>query len=173
VHERAAQRGFTIVELMIVVAIIAVLAIVVIPSFMKETRRAGAQSEVHPMFSELSTRLDQYKLESSTGYEAMTACPPSASTNGTDMASAACATTAGNPWIKLRVQAPVAKLKCSYSIATDAAGTDPTVDAEWPAWGQAPPGNPATTWYFIKAICPDNEYYMASWDSKLRSKDGK
>ena len=91
---------------MIVVAIIAVLAIVVIPSFMKETRRAGAQSEVHPMFSELSSRLDQYKLESSTGYEAMDACPPSATTDGTDMGSAACSTTAGNPWIKLRVQAP-------------------------------------------------------------------
>lgn len=158
---------------MIVVAIIAVLAIVVVPSFMKETKRAGAKSEVHPMFTELQTRLDQYKLEANA-YVAMTACPTSATNAGTDMALAACATTAGNPWLLLRVQPPAQKLKCSYSISTGDAGTDPTASADgnWPTWGTAPAGNPATTWYFIKAVCPNTEYMIASWDSTLRSKDG-
>jgi prepilin-type N-terminal cleavage/methylation domain-containing protein len=56
VHERVAQRGFTIIELMIVVAIIAVLAIVVIPSFIKESKRTKSQSEVQPMISTRSNR---------------------------------------------------------------------------------------------------------------------
>ena len=158
---------------MIVVAIIAVLAIVVIPSFLKESKRASAKSEVHPMFSELVTRLEQYKLESNA-YLAMTACPPSASSTGTDITTEACATTSGNPWLLLRLQSPVTKLKCAYTISIGAAGTDPTASADglWPSWGTAPAGNPATSWYFVKAVCPNTEYYQSSWDTTLRAKDG-
>lgn len=156
---------------MIVVAIIAVLAIVVIPTFVKESKRGKAKSEVHPMFTELSTREDQYKLEKSS-YLAMPACPPSAVAAGTIITGAACATTANEPWVDLRVQAPQTKLTCSYRIATGAATDDPTASTEWPAWGIAPPAL-ATSWYFIKAVCPDTEYYTASWDSTLRAKDGQ
>ena len=88
---------------MIVVAIIAVLAIVVVPSFMKESKRSKAKSEVHPMVTELSTREEQYKIESNA-YLPATACPPTSVAAGTDMTALACATTAGQPWVLLRVQ---------------------------------------------------------------------
>ena len=155
---------------MVVVAIIAVLAAVVIPSFMKETTRAGAKSEVHPMFAELGTREEQYKTENNA-YRPAAACPPGANSQGTDMTSASCAT--GTDWTALRVQSPESKLKCSYTVATGDAGVVPNTDGAWPAWITETPPTPAQGWYFIKAVCPSNEYFTASWDSKIRSQDGK
>ncbi len=156
---------------MIVVAIIAVLAIVVIPTFLKETRRGKSRSEVDPMVAELTTREEQYKLEN-TSFLAMPACPPSAVAAGTTMASATCATTAGEPWVLLRMQAPQAKLTCSYVVAKDDGGVDPTTNTDWPSWATNPAGTPAVSWYFIKATCPDTQYLWASWDQKIKSQDG-
>jgi prepilin-type N-terminal cleavage/methylation domain-containing protein len=170
VHQQA-QRGFTIVELMIVVAIIAVLAIVVIPSFIKESKSAGYKSEVHPMFAELGTREDQYKTENSA-YLAMTACPTSAVASGTDMTTATCAL--GGAWLNLRVQSPQQKLKCSYEIRTGNSGVNPSTDASWPTWlaTTIAPTSPALSWYFVVATCTSNSYFTASWDATVRSKDG-
>lgn len=164
------QRGFTIVELMIAVAIVAVLAAVVIPSFVKESTRSKAKSEVQPMFAELSTRQDQYKTEAGS-YLAVPACPPTASKQGTDMTSAACAT--GTEWTALRVLAPQSKLTCSYTVSVGDAGVAPNTDALWPSWITATPPTPGLGWYFIVATCPDGAYFTASWDSTIVSKDGK
>jgi prepilin-type N-terminal cleavage/methylation domain-containing protein len=171
VHERVAQRGFTIIELMIVVAIIAVLAIVVIPSFIKESKRTKSQSEVQPMISELSTREEQYKVEQNA-YLAAYACPPAASSTGTIMTGATCATTAGEPWALLRVQAAQSKLTCSYQVVIGDAGDLPSTSTDWPAWMTAPTSAPALSWYFILAKCPDTEYIWRSWDTKTKAKDG-
>ena len=156
---------------MIVVAIIAVLAIVVVPSFMKESKRSKAKSEVHPMVTELSTREEQYKIESNA-YLPATACPPTSVATGTDMTALACATTAGQPWVLLRVQPSQSKLTCAYTVATGAGGANPSTDAAWPAWATAPTNAPAVSWYFILATCPDTEYLWSSWDTKLKSQDG-
>ena len=154
---------------MIVVAIIAVLAVVVIPSFMKESTRASYKTEVHAMFSELGSREDAYKVESNA-YLAAAACPAASSATGTDMTTAACAT--GTDWTALRVQATQSTLKCSYQVAAGVAADAPGSDALWPTWATAP-ASLATGWYFIKATCPTNEYVVASWDSKIKSQDGK
>jgi hypothetical protein len=156
---------------MIVVAIIAVLAIVVVPSFMKESKRSKSKSEVHPMVTELSTREDAYKLERSNYIDAP-ACPPSSVASGTDMTSLACATTAGEPWVLLRVQSPQTKLTCSYVVGVGLGGVSPTAHASWPTWATGPTAVPAASWYFIHATCPDTEYLWGSWESKLKSKDG-
>ncbi len=155
---------------MIVVAIIAVLAAVVVPSFFKESARASYKSEVHPMFAELSTRQDQYKVESNA-YMDVAACPPTASAQGTDMTTAACAT--GTDWVTLRVQAPQSTLKCSYIVGSGTASDAPSAEAEFPTWITDAPASLAIGWYWIKATCPTNEYFTASWDSKFRSQDGK
>jgi prepilin-type N-terminal cleavage/methylation domain-containing protein len=172
VHDRD-ERGFTIVELMIVVAIIAVLAAVVVPSFIKESSRSKAKSEIHAMFAELSTREDQYKVEKNTYLDAA-ACPPSMNAQGTDMTTATCAITADSDWDKLRVTPSESKLTCSYTIESGDSSEDPVPLTE--AWVQASKPTlktPAVSWYFIHAICPNTEYFQASWDSTIRSKDGK
>jgi len=156
---------------MIVVAIIAVLAIVVVPSFIKESKRGKSKSEVHPMMTELSTREEQYKLESNA-YLPSPACPPSSVASGTVMAGLACATTAGQPWVLMRVQASQSKLTCAYTVGTGAAGASPATDGAWPTWATAPASAPAVSWYFILATCPDTEYLWSSWDTKLKSQDG-
>jgi Tfp pilus assembly protein PilE len=161
---------------MIVVAIIAVLAAVVVPTFMKESTRGRNKSEVSPMFAELGTREEQYKQENGA-YLAATACPTAASDTGTDMTTATCSTTSGQPWVSMRVSPSETTLHCSYVISIGAAGAAPNSDANWPTtWGSHAPPNPgtlATGWYFVKATCPTNEYLTTSWDSKIRSKDGK
>ena len=178
-QQERAQRGFTVIELMMVVAIIAVLAVIVIPSFVRDAKRAGNKSEVHPMFAELGTREEQYKTENGL-YLAAAACPASASSAGTDVtkiADAPCALTAGQPWVLLRVQPSESLLKCSYTVSIGGAGTNPSTDPLWPTWPSLPaslaPAAPALSWYFVVATCTDTGYFTASWDSKIRSEDGK
>src|SRR5688572_20234593 len=60
---RDRRRGFTLLELMIVVALIAILATLVIPSFFSESNRAKAESEVAAVFAELRTKEEAYKVE--------------------------------------------------------------------------------------------------------------
>ena len=63
---RSSEAGFTLIELMTVVAIIAILAVVVVPQFMSEAKKVTGDSEVNAMFAELGTKLEQYKLEQGT-----------------------------------------------------------------------------------------------------------
>lgn len=174
-REPSSERGFTIVELMIVVAIIAILAVVVVPLFTGESKRVKAKSEVGPMFAELATREDSYKLENA-GYLTTTACPTSASTSGTDV-NAACLTS-GSDWTTLRVHPSETMLSCSYTITSGLSTVDPI--ALLPSWAASLTGtqavtapNIATSWFFIEAVCPYNKYLTASWDTKIRSEDGK
>jgi hypothetical protein len=87
------------------------------------------------------------------------------------MTTATCAT--GTEWTDLRVMPTESKLTCSYTITAGLSSTDPVPLTE--AWVQASTPtlkSPAVSWYFIHAICPNTEYFQASWDSKIRSKDG-
>jgi Tfp pilus assembly protein PilE len=157
---------------MIAVAIIAVLAAVVIPSFTKETKRGKSKSEISSMLAELVTREENHKTESGV-YLAAPACPSSSSSSGTDMTTATCSTSSGQPWVDMRVQATQQKLTCSYTISIGDHGTDPSGHTDYPTWATwTTPANPAVNWYFIVADCPDTQYFQGSWEGKIRSKDG-
>src|SRR5688500_9910889 len=114
---------------MMVVAVIGVLAIVVIPSFLKEAKRATYKTEATPMFTELANREDQYKMENGAYLDAP-ACPSRASTTGTDSITACLG--AGTPWTLLRVQPGEKTLRCSYTVTTGVAADDPI--ALLPTW---------------------------------------
>jgi type II secretory pathway pseudopilin PulG len=153
---------------MAVVAIIAIIAAVAIPQFMQQSTRGKAKSEVSAVFAELGNREDAYKQESSTAtYLAAAACPASASNNGTNVVTTPCA-----DWTTLSVEPPMSTLTCSYVVRAGLRAASPLSDASYPTWVTGVTA-PATSWYFIVATCPATSYFIASWDAKLRSKDGK
>lgn len=165
---RRVQRGFTLIEVMITVALIAVLAAVAIPTFSKETRKSKASSEVNGMFGELGIRQDQYKLENGT-YLTAAACPSTPLAAGQDASGCI---AAGQPWATLRVRLPTQKLMCSYEMQSGTGTTGPS----------APTGftfsPPAGAWYFIVATCNmdgntsvNATYFISSVDSKMQTQN--
>ncbi len=65
---KSLQQGFTIVELVMVVAIIAILAAIVYPSYQEQIRKAG-RTEAKNMMVEISAKQERYRY-SNTGYAA-------------------------------------------------------------------------------------------------------
>ena len=58
-HSAPSQRGFTLIEMMIVVAIIGILASIAYPSYQSyviKTKRADMMSEMHNIASDIQTR---------------------------------------------------------------------------------------------------------------------
>lgn len=163
---RRPERGFTLVELMIVVAVIAALAVVVIPSFFRETRKTKSATEVAPMFAELSIREEQYKVETGN-FLATAECPTTTSPTG--VAASTC--TGATDWIALRINPPESTLKCKYEIVTGT-GT-----------GTAGPtgftfASPANGWYYMHATCDTNpdvstnaEYFASSVDPAIQKQN--
>ncbi|MBV8755992.1 MAG: hypothetical protein JO257_01875 [Deltaproteobacteria bacterium] len=132
---------------MVVVAIIAVLALIVVPTFLRETRKAKADTEINAMFTEIAIKEEQYKSENNGSYlPATTTCPTSPSSAGVDFNST-CVTT-GSPWANLRISATDTKIRCTYSVTTGAAGTTLT-----PPSGFTVANQPAGAWYYILGTC--------------------
>ncbi|HEY4055312.1 MAG TPA: prepilin-type N-terminal cleavage/methylation domain-containing protein [Kofleriaceae bacterium] len=167
---RGAQRGFTLIEMMVTVAIIAILAAVAIPMFSKEKRKADTGTESAAMFGELAIRQDQYKLENGV-YLATAACPATTNPKGTDATS--CIST-GGAWEKLKVRLPRQKLICTYTT-TIGSGT-----------GATPPTgftftSPQGAWFYILATCDadsnssvDAQYFVSSINSTIQKiNDGR
>jgi type IV pilus assembly protein PilA len=96
------QKGFTLIELMIVVAIIGILAAVAIPAYQDYTAKAQT-SEVFAMMDGLKTKIE---MELSSG-----ACPANASAAVGDIGKAA-------------------DLKGKYTASVTVAGTAPSCTVE-------------------------------------------
>jgi prepilin-type N-terminal cleavage/methylation domain-containing protein len=60
---RQRESGFTLIEMMVTMAVIAILAVIALPSFFAESRKTKAFSEVQPIFNDLRVRLEQYLQE--------------------------------------------------------------------------------------------------------------
>jgi prepilin-type N-terminal cleavage/methylation domain-containing protein len=157
-------RGFTLIEVMITVAIIGILAIVVVPYFFGESRKAKAKTEVTPWFAEFSSKEEQFKIDNGA-YVNVAACPGFPTAN--QPATIAPCQLLG-PWVSLRIQPPTQTAYCSYQVQTGVGGA---------------PGQPAgftmasTTgsWYWILATCNmdgssvlDSTYFTSSVDSAIQ-----
>jgi prepilin-type N-terminal cleavage/methylation domain-containing protein len=183
-HDRRGRRGtgsdeygFTLIEVMAAVVIIAILAAVVIPFFFKESRKARAKTEVTAMFGELTTKQEQFKVDQSQYFPvpagSAAACP--STTTGYAQDITACAGS-GGAWApsglpSLRVVTPQNTALCSYAIQSGLAGTMPSP----PAGFTVPATTPIASWSFVVATCdmdargpPNSTYFTSSFDATVQ-----
>jgi type IV pilus assembly protein PilE len=59
------ERGFTLLELMIVVAVIAIIAVIAFPSF-KEAIHKGHRAEAHQALNDIALRQEKYRSNNAT-----------------------------------------------------------------------------------------------------------
>lgn len=148
---RTNQRGVTLIELMVVVAIVGVLAAVAVFMFGKSTRKAMA-SEVHAMFTEFKLRQEAYAVENdsrylSTGTSDTDYWPPTPS--GSKQAT----TLAPLPaeWGQLKMAPDRTDVYCSYVTVAGLGGDDANIGATATAFGLT--AAPARNWYYVIAEC--------------------
>jgi prepilin-type N-terminal cleavage/methylation domain-containing protein len=172
---RAGESGFTLLELVITMAAVAILAAIALPSFFGETRKAKAISEVQPMFSDLSVRLEQYVQEHGT-------YPPTIGEStlhpvGTPVATQRPINPLPTAWqdIKVRITGND-KVYCGYTWVSGLAGVGTNIGPDAAArFGFTAP---STGWYYLLAKCDmDGDpsafswYFATSIDPVIRKSD--
>jgi prepilin-type N-terminal cleavage/methylation domain-containing protein len=158
------QSGFTLVELMIVVAIIGVLAVVAGGAYRKYTAKARS-SEVYAMFGEVRVKQEAYRAEFSIYCNTSTACGTMASETtyfpvllgAGEPRSKSILTGAPAGWTALGINPGKNALYCGYvsvagraNNATDwgAAGANGTA-----LWSGV---QPTQAWWYVRSAC-DND----------------
>jgi type II secretory pathway pseudopilin PulG len=160
------------IELMIVVAIVAVLAAVVVPYWVRDSRKGKYAPEVTAMFTEISSKEEAYKSENNGAYLPTLSCPAAPAPNGQNF-NTLCVTGA-NAWQQLRVSAPDSAIRCTYLVAagstTATVPTSPAPPAPF-AFFAAPVG----PWYYIVATCDmagqggtNATFFQSSIDTQLQ-----
>ncbi len=169
--KRNMQSGLTLIELMVVVAIIGVLVKLVLPVFTRTAHRAEGDTEVATFFAELSTKEEQYKIDHGV-YLATSASEtstwPATPTNALQNVTPLPAT-----WTSLRIQPPMSQARCGYVIQT---GTNAGSAVGAMASGSFHFVAPAMNWYYMIAHCNldgnaalDSYYFASSADSSLKT----
>jgi prepilin-type N-terminal cleavage/methylation domain-containing protein len=163
------ERGFTLVEVMVVVVIIAILAAIIVPVFTSESKKVKAKTEVAAMFAELASKQERYKGENNV-YLAAAECPTPPS--NVLKAVTACMNS-GDPWVVLGFVPPQQEVRCSYEVTIGTSADVPTVPVGATGF-TIPAGCCATSWYIIHARCDmdgngnQSHYVTASFDSTIR-----
>jgi prepilin-type N-terminal cleavage/methylation domain-containing protein len=159
---REGESGFTLIEVLVTIAVISILAAIALPSFFGESRKTKAFSEVQPIFNDMRVRIEQYLQENGkyppTVGEAIfnPAGAPSTTKAQLDVAKA--------EWlpIKLRLSGED-MVYCRYTYATGLANVGTNIGTR----AADPPFNftaPETDWYYIIAKCDmDNDPAALSW----------
>ena len=168
--QRPREAGFTLIEMAVVVAVIAILAAVAIPQFMGDKNEATSDSEVSGMFTALSIAEAQYKLENgvyfSTGASESATFPATPSSTPQSLAALPAS------WTTLKVQPPVASATCGYVVIAGAANQAPGAIAAG-KFGFTAPKQP---YFYILAHCNedgnaslDGYYFQSSVSATIKS----
>ena len=170
---RDRESGFTLIEMLVTMAVVAILAVIALPSFFSESRKTKAFSEVQPMFNDLRVRLEQF-LQENGRY------PPNLGETTLHPSTAPSITRQPlNPlptaWqdLKVRISGPD-EVFCGYTwvtgLANDASNIGPQAGALVPPFTA-----PTTDWYYLLAKCDmDGDgttfsfYFASSVDPTIR-----
>lgn len=148
---RAPQRGITLIELMVVVAIVGILAAVAVYMFTKQTKRAKS-TEVNAIFAEMQVRQEQHHLErgiyATTGSDDSTLgqyLPSHGDPAGHEKTLTMPAPD--HPWLDLRFNPDRNNLFCVYMTVGDDDGSDGDVGQvdNAPGYGFPSPGTGTAT----------------------------
>jgi len=144
------QAGFTLIELMIAVAIVGILASVAVFMFSKSSNKAKVTSEVPGMLAEFKMKEERYYVENNTYLStgANEAATHPASPAGNDKPTTL---TANTEWQKLRLAPDKASLYCSYVAIAGDAGDDSNIGAIANQFGMTTA--PDADWFYVIAEC--------------------
>src|SRR6185437_9385477 len=140
---RQAQRGFTLVELLVAVSVLGVLGTLVMPSFARDARKARYDSEVSAMFNELLAREGEHKADFGA-YHAAAACPSATNDSGTTTSTCL---GSNSDWSILGLQTKLRTLRCTYTVSTGCSG-DTAVPPANVKFNQG-----VESWAFVVAVC--------------------
>ncbi len=166
------QRGFTLIEIMMVVALIAVLAAIAIPNFVGQTAKAKADAEITAMFAELRIAEERYRAERgsylATAANETSLYPATPSPNERDLLA-----SLPTSWRDLKYRGSE-KARCSYGIIIGAGGGG-TIGARAASFGFT---TPPIDWYYILARCDmdnstavDSYYFTDSSNTAIRKQN--
>lgn len=166
------QRGFTLIEIMMVVALIAVLAAIAIPNFVGQTAKAKGDAEVTAMFAELRIAQERHRAERgsylATASSETTLYPATPSHNERDLLASLPA-----EWRALKYRG-AERARCSYGVIIGPGGGG-TVGPRATSFGFAAP---QIDWYYILARCDldnntavDSYYFTDSNNTAIRKQN--
>jgi type IV pilus assembly protein PilE len=172
---RRREAGFTLVELLVALAVISILAAIAIPSFFGETRKARAKAEVTPMFNDLRIRMEQYLQERGVYPDTLgeSGLYPTDSPDGALRALQ----PLPDPWkaLNITISGPDA-VRCGYTWVSSRSNLGATGPSPGNAgtmatgtFGFTPPGN---DWYYLLAKCrmdPNHTGYSWYFTSSVNS----
>ncbi len=169
--KRNTQSGLTLIELMVVVAIIGVLAKLVLPMFTSQARKAEGDSEVSTFFTELSTKEEGYKIDHgvylSTGTAETNTWPatPSPTLQNIQPIPAT--------WTTLRIAPPNSQARCGYVVMSGKNSGSAAGPIATTSFGFVPPN---LNWYYMIAHCDldgnsakDSYYFASSTDASMKT----
>ena len=166
---RASQSGFTLIEMMVTVAIVGALAAIALPMFAGESRKAKGDAEVGALFAELAVREEQYAVEN--GRYLATGASESATFPATPSPRAQALGTLPASWQTLKVRPPEDAVRCGYVVIAGTSGTAAGAIAG-ATFGYTPPAN---NWFYVLAHCDldgnnanDSYYFASSDDAKIQ-----
>lgn len=158
---RARESGFTLIELMFTVAVIAILAAVAMPAFFGESRKARALAEVGAMFADLHVRIEQHIQEH--GRYPATLGETTLHPAGPPVATARLINPLPAAWQALKVRVSGNDtVYCGYTwvsgLADDATNIGPEAAARFVFTA------PSVNWYYLLAKCDmDGDPSVLSW----------
>ncbi|MEO8704407.1 MAG: type II secretion system protein [Kofleriaceae bacterium] len=181
---RSAEAGFTLLEVLIVCALLSILAAVAIPTFFGESRRAKGSSEVQTIFNDLRTRMETYAQETALypptiGEGTLHPAVPTASTQPLFPLPTA--------WTDAKIRitnapddnndgVPETEVYCGYTWVTGAPNDVAAVGTEGTAFGFVPPLD--VSWYYLLAKCDldgdsaqDSVYFSSSVDPTIQKRN--